>query len=290
MRKAICLFSVHRGRRRCAGALLGTLLAAVPLSAQPDPDLLSAMRYRMVGPSRGGRVTAVAGHRSHPGRLLHGCDRRGGLEDHRLRHNWRPISRRLFPQPLDRWRSRSPRATRTSSYVSTGSDGLRSNVIMGKGVYRSDDAGATWKGVGPRKTPEIRAPSSSIPPTPTPPGWRRSATRLRRTRSAACIGPATGGKAGNGSFSFPTGPERRIWSFRPGDPDTIYASMWETERKPGPSVPAAWKAECSARRTAATVGKCWKTASPGGLRGKSDLAVSAADPARVYVLIEGPGG
>ena len=68
-----------------------------------------------------------------------------------LAATWHPISDGYFESP-------SIGAIRVAEsnpdviYVSTGSDGLRSNVIIGKGVYKSTDAGKTWKHVGLSKT------------------------------------------------------------------------------------------------------------------------------------------
>ena len=76
--------------------------------------------------------------------------------------------------------------------------------------------------------------------------------------------------------------------FAPDDPNTIYASMWRGERKPWTIISGAMEGGVY-RSTDG--GDTWEQATsglPAGLRGKSDLAVSAADPDRVYVLIEAP--
>jgi len=131
--------------------LLFLTLIALPASAQPEPDLLETMRYRYVGPSRGGRVTAVAGHPAHPGTFYMGATGGGVFKTTDYGHNWHPISDGFFASP-----SIGAIAVAESNpdivYVSTGSDGLRSNVIMGKGVYRSDDAGETWRRIGLENT------------------------------------------------------------------------------------------------------------------------------------------
>ena len=269
------------------GALLGTLLAAVPLSAQPDPDLLSAMRYRMVGPSRGGRVTAVAGHRSHPGTFYMGATGGGVWKTTDYGHNWRPISDGYFRSP-----SIGAIAVAESDpnivYVSTGSDGLRSNVIMGKGVYRSDDAGATWKGVGLENTGNSGA--VLIHPADPDTAW------------VAAIGNPFAPNPERGVYRTRNGGqswERVLFvsdrtgatdlEFRPGDPDTIYASMWETERKPWTIRSGGMEGGVQRSTDGGDSWEMLENGLPRGLRGKSDLAVSAADPARVYVLIEAPG-
>ena len=76
--------------------------------------------------------------------------------------------------------------------------------------------------------------------------------------------------------------------FAPDDPTTIYASMWQAERKPWTIISGGMQGGVFISRDG---GDSWDRATAGlptGLRGKSDLAVSAADPDRVYALFEAP--
>ena len=106
------------------------------------PNLFGDMEYRMVGPSRGGRVTAVAGHRDQPATFYMGATGGGVWKTTDYGSTWLPISDGFF-------KTDSIGAIRVAEsdpniiYVSTGSDGLRSNVIIGTGVYKSTDAGET---------------------------------------------------------------------------------------------------------------------------------------------------
>jgi len=106
--------------------------------------LFSGLRYHMLGPSRGGRVTAVAGHRRQPSTFYMGATGGGVWKTTDYGLSWHPISDGYFA-------TGSIGAIRVAEsnpdvvYVSTGSDGLRSNVIIGKGVYKSVDAGKSWK-------------------------------------------------------------------------------------------------------------------------------------------------
>ncbi|HAD76057.1 MAG TPA: hypothetical protein DCG16_09740, partial [Gemmatimonadetes bacterium] len=100
-----------------------------------------------VGPSRGGRVTAVAGHPAHPFTFYLGSTGGGVWKTEDYGTTWRPISDGYF----ETGSIGSIRVAPSDSeivYVGTGSDGLRSNVIVGRGVYRSDNAGRTWDRVG----------------------------------------------------------------------------------------------------------------------------------------------
>ncbi len=269
-------------------AALAALLTTGPdAAAQPDADLIGAMQYRMVGPSRGGRVTAVAGHRSQPSTFYMGATGGGVWKTTDYGHNWVPISDGTFLSP-----SIGAIAVAESNpnvvYVTTGSDGLRSNVIIGKGVYRSDDAGATWRSLGLEETGSSGA--VLIHPEDPDTAW------------IAQIGNPFAANPERGVYRTTDGGEN--WElvlfvseqtgatdleFKPGDPDTIYASMWEAERKPWTIRSGGMEGGLHRTRDGGDTWEPLENGLPTGLRGKSDLAVSPADPSRVYVLIEAPG-
>ena len=102
-----------------------------------------AFNYRNVGPSRGGRVTAVAGIESDPSTYYMGATGGGMWKTTDYGKSWRNISDSYFKTG-----SIGSIAVFQEDpdivYVGTGSDGLRSNVIIGKGAYKSEDAGNTW--------------------------------------------------------------------------------------------------------------------------------------------------
>ncbi len=263
---------------------------ARPALASPDgpvpESMLSGLRYHMVGPSRGGRVTAVAGHRAQPGIFYMGASGGGVWKTTDYGHDWYPISDATFATG-----SIGAIAVAESNpdviYVSTGSDGLRSNVIIGKGVYKSVDAGVTWEHIGLEDTGNTGAvlvhPDNpdvvyvAAIGNPFAPNAERGVYRSR-----------DGGATWEQVFFLSDKTGAVDLEFAPGQPDTVYASMWETERKPwtilsGGMEGGVFKSDDG--------GDSWRRLTDGlptGLRGKSDLAVSAAAPERVYVLIEAP--
>ncbi len=269
------------------GALAAPMALAPQASAQPDADLLSALRYRSVGPTRGGRVTAVAGHRSQPGTFYMGATGGGVWKTTDYGHNWHPISDQAFRSP-----SIGAIAVAESDpdvvYVSTGSDGLRSNVIMGKGVYRSDDAGVTWKSLGLENTGNTGA--LLVHPEDADTAW------LAAIGNPFAPNPERGvyrTRDGGANWELVLHVSERTGAtdleFAPDDPDTIYASMWEAERKPWTIRSGGMEGGVQRSRNGGDTWEVLEDGLPTGLRGKSDLAVSPADPDRVYVLIEAPG-
>lgn len=269
----------------------------VPVAAQaPGPQtsaraagprtVFGALEYRYVGPSRGGRVTAVAGHRSQPSTFYMGAVGGGVWKTVDYGHVWRNVSDGYFD-------TGSIGAVRVAEsdpnvvYVSTGSDGIRSNVIIGTGVYKSTDAGTSWTHLGLENTgntgailihPEdpnlVYVAAIGNPFAPNP---ERGVYRSR-----------DGGATWDNVLFVSDSTGAVDLEFAPDDPATIYASMWRGERKPWTIISGAL--EGGVYRSV-DGGDTWEQATdglPAGLRGKSDLAVSAADPDRVYVLMEAP--
>jgi hypothetical protein len=194
------------------------------------PDLFSELEYRMLGPSRGGRVTALAGHRSQPSTFYLGACGGGVWKTTNNGATWSPVSDGYFA-------TGSIGAIRVADsdpnvvYVATGSDGLRSNVIIGKGVYKSTDAGKTWVHLGLEKTGN----SGAVLIHPDNPDLVY----------VAAIGNPFGPNPERGVYRSRDGGQ--TWEnvlfvsdktgavdleFAPDNPATVYASMWRAERKP----------------------------------------------------------
>ena len=287
---------------RCKLAILSAtvliaVLSAVPSGAHGGPapgsldgpvpeSMLAGLQYHMVGPSRGGRVTAVVGHRARPGTFYMGASGGGVWKTTDYGHDWFPISDGAFATG-----SIGAITVADSNpdiiYVSTGSDGLRSNVIIGKGVYKSIDAGATWTHLRLEDTGNSGAvlvhPDNpdivyvAAIGNPFAPNRQRGVYRSRNGGVTWVQVLFVSDKTGAVDLEF-----------APGRPEVIYASMWETERKPWTILSGGMEGGVFRSENG---GDSWRRMTDGlptGLRGKSDLAVSAAAPERVYVLIEAP--
>ncbi len=253
-----------------------------------DTSLYSGLEFRNIGPTRGGRATTVAGITNVPGTFFMGATGGGVWKTTDYGQSWRNVSDGYFA-------SSSVGAIRVAPsdnkivYAGTGSDGLRSNVIAGKGVYRSADQGKTWSFIGLEKTGHIGA----VEVHPDNPD----------VVFVAAIGQAFEANPERGLYRTKDGGES--WEkvlhisdttgvtdveFHPTNPDVLYATGWRGERKPW-TIISGGKEGGVYKSTDG--GETWNKLSQGlpqGIIGKADLAVSPADPDRVYALIEAPVG
>ncbi|MDB4886057.1 MAG: hypothetical protein JWN79_1495, partial [Gemmatimonadetes bacterium] len=253
-----------------------------------DPGRLAGMRYRMIGPARGGRVTAVTGVAQQPSTFYFGSTGGGVWKTTDAGMSWRSTGDQAFASAsigaLDVADS-DPNVI----YVGTGSEAIRSNVSIGRGIYKSTDAGRTWRFVGLRDAGQIGA----IVVHPTNPDiayaavvgnpFANSPTRgVYRTRD--------GGASWQRVLFLSDSTGAVDIELQPGSPDVIYASMWHGVRRPWTVVSGGAEDGIYRSRDG---GEHWTRLAgglPTGVFGKSDLAVSAAAPNRVYALIEAKPG
>src|SRR6187549_5466 len=118
--------------------------AMAPMMPGVSPALFTGLQYRLVGPSRGGRVTTVTGVPSQPRTFYMGVASGGVFKTTDGGANWVPITDGKVPLG-----STGSIAVAESDpkiiYLGTGSDGVRSNVSTGRGVYKTADGGDTWQ-------------------------------------------------------------------------------------------------------------------------------------------------
>lgn len=259
-------------------------LIITELSGQSNLDF-DIFQYRYVGPDRGGRVTAVTGVPSQPSTFYMGATGGGVWKTEDYGTSWKNISDGYFESP-------SIGAIQVAAnddniiYVGTGSDGLRSNVIGGKGVYKSIDAGKTWRNVGLKKTGHIGA--VEIHP------------ENNQIAFVAAIGQAFNANEERGIYRTKDGGEN--WEqvlflsdttgfadleFMPSNPNIIYAAAWRAERKPWTIISGGKE---NGIYKSINGGDKWERVGKGlpELMGKIDLAVSPSDSKVLYALVEAP--
>jgi photosystem II stability/assembly factor-like uncharacterized protein len=255
-----------------------------------DPTLFSSLRWRSVGPARGGRSQAVAGSASRPMEYYFGATGGGLWKTTDGGLTWRPVSDEFF-------KTASVGAVAVSAsnpdvvYVGMGETQLRGNIIQGDGVYKSTDAGKTWMHMGLERTMAI----ARIRVHPTNPDVVYVAALgnpYARNPERGIFRSRDGGKSWTRTLFRDEKTGAVDLSMDPKNPDVLYASLWEVFRTPhslssgGPGSGLFKSTDAGAKWIELT----GNAGLPKPIWGKSGVSVSAADPARVYAIIEAADG
>lgn len=261
----------------------------MPMMASVDSALLRGLNYRLVGHSRGGRVTTVTGVPSQPRTFYMGVASGGLFRTTDGGLNWEPITDGKVPVG-----SMGSVAVADSDhdiiYLGTGSDGVRSNVSTGRGVYKTTDAGKTWSFIGLYGAGQIGA--VRIHPTNPNIVWVAAYGDIFKPNNERGVFKTTdGGRTWKKTLYVNDSTGAMDVELQPGNPNVVYAWMNRIERKPwsiisGSREGGMWRSTDG--------GETWTKITaglPSQLIGKGNLAVTAANPARVYALVEAkPGG
>ncbi len=259
-------------------------VSKAPMMASVDTALLRGMNYRLAGHSRGGRVTTVTGIPSQPRTFLMGVASGGVFKTTDGGEHWNPISDGQIP--LGSTGSLAVAASDPNVYyLGTGSDGVRSNVSTGRGVYRSGDAGKTWKFAGLYNAGQIA--SVRVHPTNPDVVWVAAYGDIFKPNSERGVFKTVdGGRTWKKTLFVSDSTGAMDVEVQPGNPDVVYAWMSRIERKPWTIISGSHE---GGFYKSTDGGETWKknsTGLPTGLLGKANLAVTAANPQRIYALIE----
>ena len=267
-----------------AVALL-SLPAAVTVSAQQyNENLFKGMKWRSIGPFRGGRVLAVTGVPGDPYTFYFGGVAGGVWQTTDGGTKWTPL--------FDKEHISSIGAIAVSEsnpaviYLGAGESCIRGNISYGDGMYKSTDGGKTWTHIGLNNTQHI-------------------ARVLVHPRNpdlvyVAALGHAYGPNPDRGVFRSSDGG--KTWekilfkddktgaidlTFDPHNPNVLFAALWEGSRAPwsltsgGPG---------SGLYKSVDGGNTWKHLDgkglPSGILGRTGISVSGGDSNRIYALIE----
>jgi photosystem II stability/assembly factor-like uncharacterized protein len=252
--------------------------------------ILDGLTFRNIGPHRGGRVVAVAGHPLNPGTFYFGACAGGVWKTTDAGSTWRNISDGYLTTSAIGAIAVSP-SDPSVIYVGTGETAIRGNVSHGDGVYRSTDGGRTWSNIGLAETRHI----GRIRIHPDDPD----------TVYVAALGNAWAPNPDRGVYRTTDGG--KTWelvlhksdragaidlTMDPNNPRVLVASIWQAQRFPhklesgGPDT-GIWRSTDG--------GDTWTEITrneglPTGTLGKIGVALSPAKPNRLWALIEAKDG
>src|SRR5690348_265492 len=199
-----------------------------------DPRLFTSLEWRNIGPHRGGRCVAVAGHPTDSGTFYFGACAGGVFKTTNGGSHWINVSDGFFTTAAVGAIAVSDSDPEVV-YAGTGEACIRSNVSHGDGVYRSDDGGKTWRNLGLANTRHI----SRVAIHPTNPD----------VVYVAALGHAWGPNPERGIYRSTDGGktwDRVLYrSERAGaadltidmrNPRVLYAAMWQGRRYPHAAV------------------------------------------------------
>ncbi len=248
-----------------------------------------ALQYRCVGPGRGGRVTTVTGTTLVPATFYLGASGGGVWKTEDYGTTWFNVSDGYFKSPsigAIRIAHNDPNIV----YVGTGSDGLRSNVIPGKGMYKSIDAGKSWQPIGLSESGHIGA--VEIDPTNHNIVWVAAiGNAFKPNAERGIFKTIDGGKSWKKMLFISDQVGFADLELLPGNPNIVYAAAWKAERKPWTIISGGNNEEGGIFKSE-DGGQTWnklKNGLPKGLIGKIDLAVCPANSSILYAVIEAPG-
>lgn len=259
-------------------------------SAELADDLgTDVLRWRSVGPARGGRVVAVSGDRRNRSRFWMGACSGGVWRTDDAGQYWRPMSDG-FLETASIGAIAVAESDSEVVWVGTGESFARNNVVPGDGVYRTVDGGRTWQHLGLAQTKHIAK--------------LRVHPRDADVAFVAATGDVFGPNPERGVFRTRDGG--RTWDhvlhvsdragaadlvIDPSNPRIVYASIWQMVRHPWNIISGG---EDSGLWRSTDAGDTWERISdhPGfarGVLGRIGIAASPARPGRLWALVEAIG-
>ena len=254
------------------------------------PTLNQTLEWRNIGPHRGGRVVAVAGHPTRPMVFYFGGAAGGVWKTTDGGTYWENISDGFF-------NTASVGAIAVSEadpnviYVGMGESCIRGDVSHGDGVYKSTDGGKTWSNMGLAETQHI----ARIRIHPKDPDTVYVAALGHMTESHEARGiyrSCDGGKTWDRVLFRHADAGAADLSLDPTNPRILYATIWESNR-------TFWKLTSGGPESSIYKsldgGNTWVdiTGNPGlpqGIKGRMGIAVSPPKPERVWATIEAADG
>ena len=254
---------------------------------QYDPALFAGMRWRQIGPFRGGRTVAAVGVPGRPPVFYIGVNNGGVWRSRDYGRTWTPI---FDDQPTGSIGAIAiaPSDPRTI-YVGSGEGLQRPDLSVGDGIYKSTDGGTTWRHLG--LTNGLQIPGLVVDP--------RDPHRV----FAAVLGSPYGPNVERGVYRSTDGGD--TWqqvlakdentgavdlAFDPANSQTVFAVLWAARQAPW-EIGSSWTLSAANGLYRSTDGgTTWRQVGaglPGAAErlGRIGLATSASAPARMYAVV-----
>jgi photosystem II stability/assembly factor-like uncharacterized protein len=255
-----------------------------------DSAILKSFRWRSVGPDRGGRSIGATGVKGRPNEAYFGATGGGLWKTTDGGDTWAPVTDGQI-------KSASVGAVAVSEsnpdvvYIGMGETCIRGNIMSGDGVYKSTDAGKTWRHIGFGEKQNIAR--ISIHPTNPDIVWVAVFGYMSAPNDERGIYKTTDGGRTWRRVLFRDNKSGAIdLSLDRTNPNVLYAALWEAYRleyqmsSGGPG---------SGLFKSTDGGETWTEITrnqglPSGVVGRIGVSVSGADPNRVYALVENENG
>jgi photosystem II stability/assembly factor-like uncharacterized protein len=268
----------------------GALTASLSATQQFDPKLFGELRWRSIGPFRGGRSLAVTDVRGQPDVYYFGSAGGGVWKTNDAGRTWNPI---FDSQPIASIGAIAVAPSNPSViYVGSGEADMRSQISYGNGMYKSTDAGKTWTHVGLEDSRQIAR--ILVDPDDSEKVF------------VAALGHPYGPNQERGVFRSNDGG--RSWqrvlfhdqntgaidlALEPGSPKTIYAALLQTRRPPWSIYPPS-KGPGSGLYRSKDGGEHWEQLTGHGLPseelGRMGIAFAPSNPKRIYLIADAKEG
>ena len=255
-----------------------------------DQKDFGAMKWRSIGPFRGGRSLAVTGVRGQPDVYYFGSVGGGVWKTNDAGRTWNPI---FDAEPVASIGAIAVAASNANViYVGSGEADMRSSISLGNGMYKSTDAGKTWTRIGLEDTRHI----ARIVLDPDNPDHVY----------VAALGHAYGPNKDRGVYRSTDGGA--TWkqilfhdentgaidvAMKPGDSQTLYAALLQTRRPPWSIYPPS-KGPGTGLYRSKDGGEHWEQLTGHGLPdeelGRMGIAFAPSNPRRIYLIADAKEG
>jgi photosystem II stability/assembly factor-like uncharacterized protein len=269
--------------------IAGGLPVARAQQQQYEPSAFAALRWRLIGPFRGGRVNGVTGVPGQPSTFYFGSVGGGVWKTENSGRTWTPV---FDSQPIASIGAITVSPSNPNIvYVGTGEADMRSQISYGNGMYKSTDAGKTWTHLGLDATRQI--------------GRVQVDPKNPNIVFVAALGHVYGANPERGVYRSRDGGT--TWqkvlfksndvgaidlAFDPLNSQVIYATLWNTRRPPWSIYPPSYGPGSGIFKST-DGGNTWQQLTNGipteGL-GRIGISVAPTNRNRVYAIVDAKAG